>query len=39
MEARERYIKRKVLVSIMYVSFNCMFLLNLYVLFPGKHDN
>lgn len=41
MEARERYIKVKLMVSTMYVSFNCMFvffLLNFYVLFPGKHD-
>lgn len=30
-----RYMESKVMVSIMYIDFNGMFLLNFYVLFPG----
>lgn len=37
MEEKVRYMERKVMVSIIYIGFNCMFLLNFYVLFPGKH--
>lgn len=39
MEAKERYTESKVMVSIMYFGFNCMFLFNFHVLFPGKHDD